>query len=114
MLEAECQAAGVQLFLKSIVREVARTTEFIVRTDVASSTRLRLWSRRVDSPIPKIGATAFGYTWASIRNKNSQTEAGRLCARLGERDRNQYCDLDGVSTEVIVAPIIQVSFRRRC
>src|SRR6202795_4563865 len=35
MLEAECQAAGAQIFLKSIVREVARTTEFIVRTDDA-------------------------------------------------------------------------------
>src|SRR6202011_4506973 len=33
MLEAECQAAGVQIFLKCIVREVARTTGFIVRTD---------------------------------------------------------------------------------
>src|SRR6202790_589397 len=31
MLEVECQAAGTQIFLKSIVREVARTTEFIVR-----------------------------------------------------------------------------------
>src|SRR6202171_208372 len=30
MLEAECQAAGAQIFLKSIVREVARATEFIV------------------------------------------------------------------------------------
>src|SRR4030088_2192780 len=27
MLEAECQAAGAQVFLKSVIREVARTTE---------------------------------------------------------------------------------------
>src|SRR6266436_9657981 len=33
MLESECRAAGVQVFLKSVIREVARTTEFIVRTD---------------------------------------------------------------------------------
>src|ERR1700680_1173549 len=33
MLEAECKAAGAQVFLRSIVREVAHTTEFVVRTD---------------------------------------------------------------------------------
>src|SRR5271154_4318308 len=31
MLEAECRAAGVQVFLKSRIREIARTTEFIAR-----------------------------------------------------------------------------------
>src|SRR3984893_2435486 len=33
MLEAECQGAGVQVFLESGIREAARTTEFVVRTD---------------------------------------------------------------------------------
>src|SRR5258706_13869212 len=35
MLEAECQAAGVQVFLKCIVREVGGTTELLVRLDAA-------------------------------------------------------------------------------
>src|SRR5213082_2921685 len=30
LLEAECQAAGVQTFLQSRIREVQRTTEFVV------------------------------------------------------------------------------------
>src|SRR6202795_5005219 len=33
MLEAECRAAGVQIFLDRMIQEVVRTTEFIVRTD---------------------------------------------------------------------------------
>src|ERR1700674_4187025 len=35
MLEAECAAAGVQIFLSCIVRDVARATEFVVRTNHA-------------------------------------------------------------------------------
>src|SRR5271156_6474946 len=33
MLEAECRAAGVCFFLRSLIREVSRTTEFAVRTE---------------------------------------------------------------------------------
>src|SRR6266403_4651448 len=32
LLESECRAAGVQLFAKSRIQEVRRTTEFLVRT----------------------------------------------------------------------------------
>ncbi|PYU60021.1 MAG: aminoacetone oxidase family FAD-binding enzyme, partial [Acidobacteria bacterium] len=32
LLESECRAAGVQIFLQSRIREVQRTTEFMVRT----------------------------------------------------------------------------------
>src|SRR5260370_41264618 len=33
LLELECQSAGVQIFLQSLIQEVRRTTEFIVRTE---------------------------------------------------------------------------------
>src|SRR2546421_3477950 len=33
LLESECQAAGVQTFLQSRIREVRRTTEFVVRAE---------------------------------------------------------------------------------
>src|SRR5580658_5436309 len=35
MLEAECQAVGVQTFLKCSIREVTRTTEFVVHSETA-------------------------------------------------------------------------------
>ncbi len=64
MLESECQAAGVQVFLKSIVREVARTTEFIVRTDASEFHAPALVVATGGLSIPKMGATAFGYDLA--------------------------------------------------
>src|SRR6201990_3617137 len=33
LLESECRAAGVQIFVQSRIREVQRTTEFMVRTE---------------------------------------------------------------------------------
>src|SRR3979411_931189 len=59
MLEAECQAAGVQLFLKCMIREVARTTECMVRTDNGEFYAPALVVATGGLSIPKIGATAF-------------------------------------------------------
>jgi predicted Rossmann fold flavoprotein len=33
MLEAECRAAGVQIFLNQKVKDISRTTEFVARTE---------------------------------------------------------------------------------
>src|SRR3984893_17403704 len=60
MLEAECKSAGVQVFLKCIVQEVARTPEFVVRADGAEFHAPTLVVATGGMSIPKIGATAFG------------------------------------------------------
>ena len=113
MLEAECQAAGVQAFLKSIVREVARTTEFVVRTDAGEFHAPALVVATGGLSIPKMGATAFGYDLArQFGLKIREPRPALVPLVLGERDRNQYCDLTGVSTEVIVAADHQ-SFREK-
>jgi predicted Rossmann fold flavoprotein len=113
MLEAECQAAGVQVFLKSIVREVARTTEFIVRTDAGEFRAPALVVATGGLSIPKMGATAFGYDLArQFGLKIREPRPTLVPLVLGERDRNQYCDLTGVSTEVVVAADHQ-SFREK-
>jgi predicted Rossmann fold flavoprotein len=113
MLEAECQAAGVQVFLKCIVREVVRTTEFIVRTDAGEFRAPALVVATGGLSIPKIGATAFGYDLArQFGLKIREPRPALVPLVLGERDRNQYCDLTGVSTEVIVAADHQ-SFREK-
>src|SRR5258706_12193760 len=103
MLEAESHAAGVQVFLKSIVREVARTTEFIVRTDSSEFHAPALVVATGGLSIPKMGATAFGYDLArQFGLKIREPRPALVPLVLGERDRNQYCDLTGVSAEVIV------------
>jgi len=113
MLEAESQAAGVQVFLKSVIREVARTTEFIVRTDAGEFHAPAVVVATGGLSIPKMGATAFGYDLArQFGLKIREPRPALVPLVLGERDRNQYCDLTGVSTEVIVAADHQ-SFREK-
>src|SRR5438309_7452356 len=61
MLEEECRLAGVSIFIQTDVRELTRTTEFIVR---ASNTEFRAPALVVATgglSIAKIGATSFGY-----------------------------------------------------
>ena len=41
MLEEECRAANVSIFLNTRVQEVSRTTEFVLRTNAADSTHPR-------------------------------------------------------------------------
>src|SRR6202035_2844999 len=113
MLEAECQAAGVQVFLKCIVREVARTTEFVVRTDAGEFHAPALVVATGGLSIPKIGATAFGYDLArQFGLKIREPRPALVPLVLGEKDRTQYCDLTGVAMEVIVATDHQ-SFREK-
>ena len=113
MLEAECRAAGVQVFLKSKVREVQRTTEFVVRTESTEFRAPALVVATGGLSIPKIGATAFGYDLArQFGLQIRQTRPALVPLILGRKDRTQYCDLAGVSAEVDVSTD-QHSFREK-
>jgi predicted Rossmann fold flavoprotein len=113
MLEAECKAAGVQVFLKSNIREVARTTEFVVRTDGGEFHAPALVVATGGLSIPKMGATAFGYELArQFGLKIREPRPALVPFVLGEKDRTQYCDLTGVAMEVVVAADHQ-SFREK-
>jgi predicted Rossmann fold flavoprotein len=104
MLEAECKDAGVRIFLKSIVRGVARTTEFVVRTDDGEFRTPALVVATGGLSIPKMGATAFGYDLArQFGLKIREPRPALVPLVLREKDRTEYCDLTGVSAEVIVS-----------
>src|SRR6202790_5396232 len=104
MLEAECRAAGAQIFVKSVVTEVSRTTEFVVRTDDAQFHAPALVVATGGLSIPKMGATAFGYELArQFGLKICEPRPALVPLVLIEKDRREYCDLTGVSAEVIVA-----------
>ena len=110
MLEAECRQAAVQIFLSSKVREVHRTTEFVLHTDGAEFRAPVLVVATGGLSIPKIGATAFGYDLArQFGLKIIPTRAALAPLVLGAEDRNHYCDLTGVSAEVIVSSNIASS-----
>jgi predicted Rossmann fold flavoprotein len=104
MLEAECRAAGVQIFLNCRVHEVQRTTQFIVRTGVAEFHSPALVVATGGLSIPKMGATAFGYDLARQFGLNIvATKPGLVPFLLGGKDYNLYSNLAGVSAEVIAS-----------
>jgi len=102
LLESECQAAGVQIFLQSRIREVEHTTEFVVRTDSGEFRAPAIVVATGGLSIPKMGATPFGYQLArQFSLKIVPTKPGLVPFVLADKDRSRYCDLAGVSAEVI-------------
>jgi predicted Rossmann fold flavoprotein len=104
MLEAECRAAGVRTFLNSRICEVQRTAEFVVLTQSDAFHAPALVVAAGGLSIPKMGATGFGYELALQFGLNvCQTRPALVPLVLKPKDRAQYCDLAGVSAEVVVA-----------
>src|SRR5882762_10772759 len=102
LLESECRTAGVQTFLQSRIREVQRTTEFIVRTESSEFRAPALVVATGGLSIPKMGATAFGYDLArQFGLKIVETKPALVPFVLAGKDRSRYCDLAGVSAEVV-------------
>jgi predicted Rossmann fold flavoprotein len=83
MLQLECAAAGVRIFLKSKIREVQRSTEFTVRT---ASAEFR-------APVLVVATGGFGL-------QIQPTRPALVPLLLAKEDRARYCDLAGLSAEV--------------
>ena len=102
LLESECPAAGVQTFLQSRIREVRRTTEFVVRAESGEFQAPALVVATGGLSIPKMGATPFGYKLArQFGLKIVETKPALVPFVLAGKDRSRYCDLAGVSAEVV-------------
>jgi predicted Rossmann fold flavoprotein len=104
MLEEECRAAGVRIFLNVKIREVQRTNEFLVRSDGDEFHAAALVVATGGLSIPKLGATSFGYDLArQFGLKIQKTRPALVPLLFGAAEREQYCDLAGVSAEVVAA-----------
>ena len=104
MLEDECRAAKGTIFLNVDVREVNRRDEFRVKTSNAEFTAPALVVATGGLSIPKMGATSFGYDLArQFGLKIREPRPGLVPFILDKRDRASYCDLAGVSAEVIAS-----------
>ncbi len=102
LLESECREAGVQTFLQSRIQEVRRTTEFVVRTASGEFRAPALVVATGGLSIPKMGATPFGYDLArQFGLKIVKTKPALVPFVLSGEDRSRYCDLAGVSAEVV-------------
>jgi predicted Rossmann fold flavoprotein len=106
MLEAECRDAGVSIFLNTNIQTIERTGEkdFVLRAANVEFHAAALVVATGGLSISKIGATPFGYDLA--RQFGVAIRApwpGLVPLLLNPEDCSQYCDLAGVSAEVIAS-----------
>ena len=102
LLEWECRAAEVQIFLQCRIQEVHRTTEFVVHSESGEFRAPALVVATGGLSIPKMGATPFGYELAQqFGLKIVETKPALVPFVLSGKDRSRYCDLAGVSAEVV-------------
>jgi predicted Rossmann fold flavoprotein len=108
MLEEECRAASVNIFLNTKIQEVTRTpsgggpTDFLIRAVNAEFRATALVVATGGLSIPKIGATSFGYDLArQFGLKILEPRPGLVPLVFKADDRSHYCDLAGVSADVI-------------
>jgi len=104
MLEEECRAAHVSIFLNARISTVTRTQEFVVRTGDAEFQAPALVVATGGLSIPKIGATSFGYDLArQFGLKIREPWPGLVPLTFNSQDRASYSDLAGVSAEVVTS-----------
>ncbi|HEV2351985.1 MAG TPA: NAD(P)/FAD-dependent oxidoreductase [Terriglobia bacterium] len=104
MLEAECRAARVELFLNRRIQTVERTTPYVVRAEVDEFRAPALVVACGGLSIPKLGATRLGYDLAQrFGLRVRKTMPGLVPLVLGPEDQSRYCDLAGVSAWVEAA-----------
>ena len=104
MLEEECASAGVNVFLHTTIREVKRVTEFEVLTGDAEFRAPALVVATGGLSIPKMGATSFGYDLARLFGlKIREPWPGLVPFVLTAEDRSAYCELAGLSADVIAS-----------
>src|SRR5206468_2173232 len=102
-----------RIFTKTTVEEVRRDTCFTLRTDGGEFHAAALVVATGGLSIPKMGATGLGYDIArqfGIRIRDCRPALVPLT--FNAEDQKHYCDLAGVSTEV-VATSGKASFREK-
>jgi predicted Rossmann fold flavoprotein len=113
LLETECGAAGVRILTGINAEEVKHEGSFTV---CAADNEFRAPVLVVATgglSIPKMGATAFGYDLArKFGLKIVATRAALAPLTFSAADCQRYCDLSGISAEV-VASIGKQSFREK-
>jgi predicted Rossmann fold flavoprotein len=109
MLEQECRDAGVEIRVNTKLNEVRKNEglkngQFTVQAEDARFGASRLVVAAGGLSIAKIGATSFGYDLArQFGLKIEPPRAALVPLVFSEGDRERWCDLAGVSTEVIAS-----------
>ena len=113
MLLAECAAARVEVFPNTRVRKVARGDRFLLATEGTEFRAPKLVVATGGLSIPKMGATSLGYEIArQFGICIQECRPALVPLLLDEADSKSWCDLAGVSAEVI-ATAGRTSFREK-
>ena len=113
MLEAECKAAAVSVFVGVNIVDVSKAAGFTVRTSTAEFKAPALVVATGGLSIPKIGATSFGYDLArQFGIKIRQPNPGLVPLVFTPEDSSRYRDLSGISTDVRVS-VADQAFREK-
>ena len=98
MLERECAAAGVKIFVSTRIQGVRRAEGFVVETDRGEFEAGALVVATGGLSIPKIGATDLGYRIAEQFGLNViEPEPALVPVTFGPEDAARYADLAGVA-----------------
>ena len=104
MLEAECKAADVEIFVNARIRDVRRESEFAVVTNTDEFRAGALVVATGGLSIPKMGATGFGYELASqFGLRIRETNPALVPITFDRKRRGEYCDLAGISADVVAS-----------
>jgi len=104
LLEEECRRAGVRIFTNTDVREVGHNAGFTLRTNSTEFQAAAVVVATGGLSIPKMGATAFGYDLArQFGIAIQECRPALVPLTLNTEDRKRYCDLAGVSAEIIAS-----------
>jgi predicted Rossmann fold flavoprotein len=102
MLERECAEAGVRLLVKTQVISVVRDGQFVVETTEGVFHAEAVVVATGGLSIPKMGATGLGYSLAEqFGLRIVECRPGLVPLVFSAEDRERWCDLAGVSAEVI-------------
>jgi predicted Rossmann fold flavoprotein len=113
MLEAECRAAGVRIQTNVNVERVTREGGFLLQAADEEFQAESLVVATGGLSIPKMGATGFGYDLArQFGLKIVEPRPALVPFTFNKDDSGWFCDLAGVSAEV-VASIDAQCFREK-
>ncbi len=102
MLERECAEAGIKLMVGVRVKKVVRDGPFAMETSAGSFRADALVIATGGLSIPKMGATGFGYDVArQFGLRLVEPRPALVPLVFDARDRERWCDLTGVSAEVV-------------
>ncbi|QNI37129.1 BaiN/RdsA family NAD(P)/FAD-dependent oxidoreductase [Edaphobacter albus] len=111
MLERECRDANVRILTSAKINRLTKTTEttgyrFTLETSFGNISTKSVVIATGGLSIPKMGATDFGYRIAEqfgIRVASCRPALVPLV--FNPEDHHRWCDLSGVSTEVITSAV---------